>query len=74
MQRNAKMFRSLSDGLPERHAIVMDVSIRKRGGILTTYPQILWKRLWKGGARGPASGAFSGLPEKRAGEAKHRWL
>jgi len=52
----------------------MDVTIRKRCGLLKSYPQNLWKRLWKGGAEGPAGRVFSGMPEKRASEAKHRRL
>ena len=52
----------------------MDVTIRKRRACLTSYPQNLWKRLWKGGVESPAGRAFSGMPEKRASEAKHRRL
>jgi hypothetical protein len=70
MQRKAKFFFRMRD----RHPAVMDVSIRKRRGFLTSYPQNLWKRLWKGGVGGPAGRAFSGMPEKRASEAKHRQL
>jgi hypothetical protein len=60
--------------LSDRHGTVMDVTIRKRRGLLKSYPQNLWKRLWKGGVERPAGRAFSGMPEKRASEAKHRRL
>lgn len=51
----------LTDAGRRRHPNVMIVTIGKRGGENRSYPQILWKRLWKGGLKPRARCHLTGL-------------